>query len=154
MFFCIFFTSFQHILQRVYRWGQDQIIITITINSSKDTSDPASRSISSENGKEIVCIKTIKYSREDRALSYAVSDGKDVRKVPIPINITKLVHVNEEQESHKDDRESTSKKLLEKKTVLDKIEGLGHVHKTGIDIGAVPHEVVYGLNCGPGTHGC
>ena len=152
MFSSVVLTSSEHLLERIKRWSPDEIIITITKNSSKDISNPTARSIYSKNGKEIAGIKTIENSRQNCSLSYAIPDWKNVRKVPIPIDICKLVHVNEEQESHEDDRESSSKKFLEQKTVLNKIEGFGHVHKTGIYIGAVSHEVVYGLNCGPGTH--
>ena len=36
--------------------------------------------------------------------------------------------------------------------MLQQVEGLGHVHKVGIDFSAIPHEVVDGLNSSPSTH--
>ena len=82
---------------------QEKIVITITEDASKDTSQPATRAIPSENGEKIICVKTIQDSRENCTLSNSVFNGENVRKRPIPSYIGKLIHVDEEQESHKDD---------------------------------------------------
>ena len=87
----IVLTSSEHLLERIKRWSPDEIIITITKNSSKDISNPTARSIYSKNGKEIAGIKTIENSRQNCSLSYTIPDWKNVRKEPIPIDISKLV---------------------------------------------------------------
>ena len=83
----------------------------------------------------------------------AVLDRKNVRERPIPPHIGILVHVDEKQESHEDDRETSSKEFLKEKGVLNEVESLGHIHKACIDIGAILHEVVDSLDCFPGAHG-
>jgi hypothetical protein len=47
------------------------------------------------------------------------------------------MYLDEQQESHKDQRKTSSDELFEQKAVLHQIKGLSHVHKAGIDIIAI-----------------
>jgi hypothetical protein len=65
-------------LQRVFLWGNAQIVIAVTENTHEDIIHPAACSFSSENGKKIIGIKTVKNSGQNRALTYAVLNGENI----------------------------------------------------------------------------
>ena len=44
--------------------------------------------------------------------------------------------IHEEEESDKDTRE-----VLEENTEFDKVESLGHVHQTAINVRVIPHKI-------------
>ena len=48
MFSSIMFTGFKHLLKRIKGRSKEKIIITITVDSSKDTTNPTTRAVSSE----------------------------------------------------------------------------------------------------------
>ena len=58
----------------------------------------------------------------------AISEAEKGRERTIPRNISKLVCVDEDEESDEDDRKTSFKQFSEEHRMLNKIEGFGHVH--------------------------
>ena len=68
--------------------------------------------------EEIVSVKTVEYPRQNCALPDAVLNTEEIRKRTVPSDIYELVHVDEEQESEKDNLESCRDELLKEEAVL------------------------------------
>ena len=94
------FTGLHHFLERVQRRSNQEIVITISENSHKHIVDPATSHIPSELDKEIIGIKAIEDTRQDSPLSNTILNRENTGKVSVPSYIGKLVHVDEQQESH------------------------------------------------------
>ena len=104
--------------------------------------------------EERVTVKTVQYGRNDPALTNAIREGEHARVGVVPLDIGILPHIDEQEESHKDQREASLNKFLEQDTVFHKVKSLGHIHAAGEDIGTIPHEVADSLDHTPTTHRC
>ena len=85
-------------------------------------------------------------------MSDTVANREDRGVSTIPIDISKLVDVYKNEKPDKDYGETSRDELLEQEAVLNHIEGLGHVHETGVNFTSISHEVADGFNGCPGTH--
>ena len=73
---------------------------------------------------------------------------------PIDVELEELIDVEEDQKSDKDQRKSSSHDFLKQDTMSYQVEGLGHVHQAGEDLGPIPQVVADGLHSSPSTHSC
>ena len=85
-------------------------------------------------------------------MAYSVREREHRGERSIPFHISILLQVDVHEEPQEDQREPRIHELPEQQTVLYQVEGLGHVHTAGEDIGAVPHVVADGLNYTPCAH--
>ena len=152
MVFCITLTDKYHLLESMETRSKEEIVIRVTNDPKEVTIYPASESTLPENVEEIVHIDTVEDGTQDRPLSDSISHGEHVRILANPPDVSHLIHIYKDYQPDKDDGETSFDDLLEHETMLDKVEGLGHVHHAGEDLGPVPQEVVNGLDSCPGTH--
>ena len=143
MFWSIFLAGLEHLLQRVFGWGNKQIVIAVTENTHEYIIHPAASSFSSENGKKIIGVKTVKNPGQNRARKNVVLNWENIWQRPVPLNISILIHIDEQEESHKDDWKSSGHEFLEEKTMSNKIESFSHIHKTCIDFCTEQHKMKY-----------
>ena len=76
----IFFTYFDHLLKRVQGRSNQKIVIAVSENPHEDVVDPTASPVSPEEGKKIICIETVQYSRKYCPLPDAVLDTEEFRK--------------------------------------------------------------------------
>ena len=83
------------------------------IYSKKEGIYPTASSIPSENLKKVVYIETVQDCTQDRALANAIGQTEDTGEGAVPANISKLVDIDEDEESYKDCRKTSCKQFLE-----------------------------------------
>ena len=149
MVFCIVLADNNHLLESMETRGKEEIVIRVSDDAKEVTIDPASESAPSENDEEVIHVNTVKDGTKDRSLSDSVFHCEHVRIFTNPSDICHLIHVDEDYQPDEDDGETSFEDLLEHETVLDKVEGLRHVHLAGEDLGPLPQVVVDGLHSCP-----
>ena len=97
-------------------------------------------------------VVTVGYGGQYCPLPATVGHGEALAEAVVPSYIGILKHVDDDEESDEDLREATDDELHEEDTVLDEVEGLGHVHHAHEDLRPIPEEVVDRLHNHPGAH--
>ena len=128
MVFCIVLADNNHLLESMETRSKEEIVIRVSDDAKEVTIYPASESAPSENDEEVIHVNTVEDGTKDRSLSDSVFHCEHVRIFANPSDISHLIHVDEDYQPVKDDKKASLYDLLEHKTVLDKIEGLGHIH--------------------------
>ena len=67
----------------------------------KDTIDPSACLVPPEVSKKLIGVKTVENSKKNGPLPHTFFNKEHIKKKSIPAQIRKLVHIDEEQKSHK-----------------------------------------------------
>ena len=135
-------------------WSKQHAVIRVPKNSLEIPIDPATKSSFSKFLELSFYIKTIEDSRQYPSLANYIAQVEHVGERVVPINIGKLVEVDDQEKPDEDVRETSINEFSKEKAVLNKIEGLGHIHTTGEHLRSISYKVADCLNDHPRTHCC
>ena len=115
----ILFADCQHFLESIKRRGKKKGIVRVPKNTKIGTAYPATTLIPPQLGKEIVHIEAVSKTRQDRPLADTVSHTKERREIAVPSNVSKLIGVDEDEDSNEYWGEPSTQELPEQDRMLN-----------------------------------